>query len=45
MPTLLPFRPPVALATTSSKRTAFTCSIYTPARALASGAYNPLVGP
>ena len=29
----------------SSKRSVLTCSIYTPARALASGAYNPPVGP
>ena len=29
----------------SGKRTVLTCSIYTPARALASGAYNPPVGP
>ena len=36
---------PATLATTSGKRNALTCSIYTPARALASGAYNPPVGP
>ena len=28
----------------SGKRTVLTCSIYTPAQALASGAYNPPVG-
>ena len=36
---------PATLTTTSGKRTALTCSFYTPARALASGAYNPPVGP
>ena len=44
-PALPLFRPPITLATTPSKQTALTCSIYTPTQALASGAYNPPVKP
>ena len=35
----------ISMGLYSGKRTVLTCSIYTPTRALASGAYNPPIGP